>query len=227
MADLMSKALVELTKYGYQYHLFIHKDLEKYNRQEKLGKKQMLWLGFRRLLLIVAILRFLLTIKFENNEMIRIITADCTFQMANRNIFNSLMSIELFSGLCMLISLQYFEMKSNSPGIRLVYSASKKSLPFKLIPSDEKRLALVTHLLTKFMVRQGYGVLMAVNSAGYLYFTYVTYFDPESGLTLFWIIFWCVVNYIAFQQIFGMLSAGMTTVSGTRVGFGGGVTKFF
>ena len=204
MAELMSNALVKLLKYGYQYHVYLHKDLEQYNRQERLGKKEMFWLGFRRLLLIVAILRFLLTIKFENNEMIRIITADCTFKMPNRNIFNSLMSIELFSGLCMLISIQNFEMSYNCPGISLIYSASEKGLPFKLIPSDEKRLALATHLLTKFMVRQGYGVLMAVNSAGYLYFTYVTYFDPESGLTLFWIIFWCVVNYIAFQQIFGM-----------------------
>ena len=135
--------------------------------------------------------------------MIRVIMADPFIKFENRSVLLLVLIGALFGNLCMLVSMQYLDVNFKSPLMNLAHYSSKGSLPFSLSPSDERRLTLIIHLLTKYMVRQTYCLLMAISSAFYLCLTINTYFDPDSGLTLLWILLWLYPTYLSFSQFYG------------------------
>ena len=137
--------------------------------------------------------------------MMRVILADPGYMLENRSALHLVLSGALICTLTLLVFMEYLDINFKSPLMELFHSVSKGSLTFTLSPSDEKRLTLTIHLLTKYMVRQTYCLLMAFSSAFYLYLVINAYFDPDSGLQLFWVLVWIYPTYLSFSQFNGNL----------------------
>ena len=203
----LNVSMVNLMEYGYRYNYLVHNDTNKMYPKNEWVIKRIIWIIFCRLMMVLLILRVLIMINYNNNETIRMILSDFAFKMNHGSKFALIMIATFVSALSLLISFQYMEMSDNCPGMRLIHLISTEKLTFKLSYIDEKWLTLIVHLMTKYVIRQVHGVLMAVTLIIYLYLTLISYFDPESGLTLFLIIFWCFPIYIAFQQMYGRFFA--------------------
>ena len=202
MIETMGKSVVKILEYGYRFNIYLYKDLDQYYRQETPGIRQIIWASFCRFQLIITILRLVLGLYFKN-QMMRVILADPGFELENRSVLYLVLSGALICTFCMLVFIQYQDLNFKCPVMNLFHSISKGSLPFSLSHSDEKRLTFLTHLLTKYMIRQTYYLLMAFSSAFYLYLLIMAYFDTDSGLSLFWIFLWLCPTYLAFSQFYG------------------------
>ena len=202
MVETMSESVVKLVEYGYRYNIYLYKDMGQYKSRDSAGIKRIIWVNFCRFQLILTILRFVIFIHFKN-QMVRIIMADPIIKFVNRSVLMVILIGAFVDIFCMLLFMQYQELNFKSPVMNILYSVSKGNLPFSLSPADDRRLTLIIHLLTKYMVRQTYCILMGFSSAFYLYLVINAYFDPDSGLTLFWIFVWFFPIYHAFSQFYG------------------------
>ena len=202
MVEPLSRSVVKLVEYGYRNELFVFKDLDQYHRHEGAGIKRMFCVNFCRLQIIIGLLRFSLLSYFKN-QMMREIMVDAIYNYPNRTVLYLILSAGHVFTLSIFVFMEYLEANFKSPIMDLFHSISKGSLPFILSPSDEKRLTLILHLLTKYVVRQTYCLLMAISSAFYLYQLINAYYELDSGLTLFWIFVWFCPTYLALSQTFG------------------------
>ena len=199
----------QFEEYGFKYNAFLTENYVDYARGERPTKRRLLWITICRLSCLLTAIRFTLC-SFTDSRLIQISMINITYKMHNRTITCLLLSSSSFIIFTLGVLLQKLEMSKKLHCFEFFSSIIQSKVPFQLSLSKQKRLSLALHILTKYVFKPTYWLLMLFGVGFNAELSFKGYFDPESGFSLVMVVLWLVPTYLFFQQFFSIVLVGFS-----------------
>ena len=209
----LKESIETIARYGHKYNFLLYTGFGEYVHGEHTTLKRMLWVSLGRLSCLLFAIRYGLSSYFVN-PLMRTLMNDVIYKIGNHSVGCLLLCGAATTILFIGLSIQRAEITHIFYGIDIYYALTVNKAPLELSLEKQKRLTLITHLLTKYMLRQTYGLLMTATLAVYILLSIMVYFDPESGQYLILMFLWLTPTYLFFQQFYGIVSVGFVLWTG-------------
>ena len=186
--------------------LFMSNNIEKIVRGEKVSHRRLMWITYTRICLIITGIRFLSTLIFWDSPIVSTLLANMNSSYG----FEAGRIIIIYLGIGTLncsffgVVFQYFEHGNKLKTANILHSITKNTTSIRLRYQSNRRLTIILHLITKYMLYQFYIIFFFILFC-FNYIAFCSYSGPLFILT--WII-WSIPTLISIRFISCLFSGG-------------------
>ena len=158
--------------------LFMADNFEKIVRGENVTNHRLLWVTFTRICLIMTGIRFILMAIFWNTPIASTLLADIISSsgLKQGRIINTILGVGILNISFFGIIFQYFEHGNSLKIANVIHLITKNRPPIRLGFRSNRRLTIVLHLMTKYMLRQTYAIIFCSTLSCYIYLDIILIF---------------------------------------------------
>ena len=186
-----SNAIIKVEKFCKRYLILSSNSFEDYINGNQ-SKVRIFWTIFPQILLILCLLRFFVLF-LSNHKLVQFITCDFNYNLGNPQLISLMMSVCLNAGLTVALHIHYEEWNKSAEIINFLQSLKTKSLNIKLNARNQRRFGLKVNLMTEYMINVIHKSISFFAGLVLVLAVFIAYFDPKTGYSLFFVIFWSIV----------------------------------
>ena len=203
-------AVDQITKFASVCNIILCEHLDNY--QNRVISKKRIELAFLfRLCSLITVVRYLLSTAF-NTKLMVVLMSNSNFLITNPRIFSLFVSLAASCILLISLLLQVTEMKYKLTLLDFFLKWKNKRL-LPLNSMNTRRMTWLINLMTNFVMKEAFCLLLVFNSCLFFGPTIQAYLDPASGFLLIPIILHSLCLFIWLVQFMCIVSAGFVALS--------------